>query len=121
MILGHVTSPFCPVFDHSGGVKFDMGNYFDATVFSEKALKLCETHSDEILEQKICVRLAKVYLRCGRYTECRSLVSKVTSNEEWSSLSQFLSPIEASGGLFPEDNRIRDQVFDRLPRYKPSL
>ncbi|KAK9415882.1 putative DUF4470 domain-containing protein [Seiridium unicorne] len=102
-------------------VKFEMGNYFGAAIFSEKALKLLQNDSDPALEQKIRVRLAKSYLYARKPAQAKTAVSGITAENDRRQLEHSISAMEASDREQPDIKKLRVAVIERLPRFKFAL
>ncbi|KAK6066355.1 tetratricopeptide [Seiridium cupressi] len=102
-------------------VKFEMGNYIGAAIFSEKALKLLQNDSDPALEQKIRVRLAESYLYARKPAQAKTAVSEITAENDRRQLEHSISAIEASDREQPDIKKLRIAVIEKLPRFKVAL
>lgn len=105
-------------------VEFELGNYVGCSLFSQKALHLLEgqeAESNEPMQQKIRLRLAKAYLHSLKLDDAASVVTKIDPSDARSAIELSLSQTQLSRKQFPDKNALRSLILDRVPRYRPAL
>lgn len=108
-------------------VSFEMGRYSDAVGYIRKALSLSASEPDDgPKKQRLYARMIKCLLYTHEVGEAerafehlhKSLSVAGVSTE---TLRTTIEEVKALWDSASQESPLRSQVFDRLPRYKPSL
>jgi hypothetical protein len=105
-------------FSNISAVHYEMGHYEMSIQFAMKALSLSKDQTDETKKQRLGTRMAKSYINLLHLNEeCPALVSDGERRE-------YQACLEALGDVwekYPDGSKLRRQILDRIPRYRPRL
>lgn len=123
-----VLSPTDPApLSNLSAVSFETGRYLDAINFIKQALDLSESVSDqEPKKQKLYARLVKSLLLTNSSQEAEAVLPRL--HDTFSAEGFSKETLQTNAGQMKElqtfvadTSRLRSQILDRLPRYKPYM
>ncbi|KAM0322180.1 hypothetical protein ACHAQA_009670 [Verticillium albo-atrum] len=103
-------------------VRFEQGNYLGAILFSHKALSLLQAEDDTSpAKQKLFHRILKCQLHLGQVQKAHITLAKIAPSDSKHEAARLVSDLESLNEQSPNRKLLREQAFDRLPRFKQRL
>lgn len=113
------------VLENMSAVKFELGNYADAALIGQKALSILvsrpQPNTDLDQELPLLCRLTNAYIYRKDWWKANNATVRLTDGTQKISLNRSLSSLLDVYHWYPSETELWNQVFSRVPRYKPTL